>query len=438
MYMSLRKLVGKYWLENRGNLLHGFASTNLPANSTVKIELMLDNGNRVTGTGVIVDANSILTAAHVLAPVLDGLVDSIRISTNTNQYSITDFESDSFRADIVGDPDPDRNGEGQYSLIGKDLGVLGSMELSFSENSFANLDIGSSHAVVTQPGYGNISGANTLEVSRGLAFARRDDLYETTHKIFQGDSGSGLFTLTKNGYQVVGIVSTDTFSARLTNDSIELIGEFARANDVSETALVDQGQSPSNSIMKDGTKLSDLNNLVLIDPLDKITDGLDGFDKAIIKDSISQIALDSASGDATIYWQDGNSSRLLNFEVIITPNSTIYTSNDKMYGLVHKGIQVLMGFSAADEYAGRARAWFEHETDDLSVVNRLLVESGYSGSCQTNSKQLATSITENLQLSSKLTAAELSNVEEWADLHSHAELVLAGINYIEQTNEILG
>ena len=87
--MSLRKLVGKYWLETRGTLLHGFAGTNLPENSTVKIELMLNNGNRVIGTGVIVDANSILTAAHVLAPVLDGLVDSIRISTNTNQIHKT-------------------------------------------------------------------------------------------------------------------------------------------------------------------------------------------------------------------------------------------------------------------------------------------------------------------------------------------------------------
>ena len=436
--MSLRKLVGKHWLENRGNLLHGFASTNLPANSTVKIELMLENGDRVTGTGVVVDANSILTAAHVLSPVLDGLVNSIRVSTNTNQYSITDFELDSFRADIIGDPDPDRDGHTKYDLIGKDLGVLGSLELSFSENSFADLHVGSSHAVVTQPGYGNISGAKTLEVSRGLAFARRDDLYETTHEIFQGDSGSGLFTLTKNGYQVVGIVSTDTYSARLTNDSIEVISAFARANDVSEIALVGQDKSLSDPIKKDDTKLSDLNNLVLINSLDKSVDGLDGFDKALIKDPTSQIALDSNSGDATIYWQDGNSSRLLNFEVIITPTSTIYTSNDQMYGMVHKGIQVLMGPSAADKYAGNARAWFEYETDDLSVVNRLLVESGYSGSCKKNSKQLATSITENLQLSSKLTTAELSNLEEWAGLHSQAELVLAGINYIEQTNETFG
>ena len=434
--MNLRKFVGKHWLENRGDLLRDVFGSKSPAASTVKIELFMDDGHRIVGTGVILDSNSILTAAHVLMPIVDEMVSSIRISTNKN--AITELKPESVVADIIGNADPDRDGLAEYSLIGKDLGVLGSRDFSFHENSFASLHSGPSYSAVTQPDYGNSLLNDTVGINHGLVFAESNEIYRTTHEISKGDSGSGLFELTKDGYKVIGVVSTKTYSAKLTDDSIEQITKFAQANDVIETALTDQAQSAIDLIEKDDTKSSGLNNLVLISPLDKNINGGNGFDKALIKDSTSQIALDSNTGDVKIYWQAGSSSTLKNFEVIITPNSTIYTTNDKMYGLVHKGIQVLMGPSAADKYASKARAWFEDETDDLNIVNRLLIESGYSGRCKDSSKQLATSITENLQLSSKMTTAELSNVEEWADLHSQAELVLAGIKFIEQTNEMLG
>lgn len=201
--------------------------------STVRIEIV--SGNRViTGTGVIIDDNSVLTAAHVLTPLVDDRHATARIifSESLDRPPIQ-VNAENLSIQSLSDPDPDRDGRTTLNMISGDLAVLGSPAFDFQMILQPTLSVANPIAELQHSGVLSTPTRDFVlhEVTTGLSLSERDGLLRITHPIEPGDSGSGLFSSNASDFELVGVVSTAEYGAGLTENTIDQVLRFAIQDD---------------------------------------------------------------------------------------------------------------------------------------------------------------------------------------------------------------
>jgi hypothetical protein len=201
--------------------------------STVRIDILSED-RIIRGTGVIIDDNSILTAAHVLTPLMDDTNARVRImfSQSLSKLPVV-VQGDDIVVQILKDPDPDRDGQTTLNYIPEDLGVLGSTEFDFQSFWHPALSTATTIDTVFRPRILDVGGVGYIqhEVSSGLTLTAGEGILRLSHTSIPGDSGSGLFSSRAGAFGLVGVVSTEIYAAALTDQTIEQVLHLATLDD---------------------------------------------------------------------------------------------------------------------------------------------------------------------------------------------------------------
>lgn len=208
----------------------GIDSSNLnkfsPVQSTVKIDIFSPT-QKISGHGVIVDSNSILTAAHVLtnlknpATLYLDLTFIVGGKISTKRYDVNDVE-----AQILKDPDPDGDGEASIQGIATDLGVVGSSLFSFEEINFPTLRVPKNQELTLHPTYKYRGDTLKIDIDKSFSKMVAPGVIRTDENMVSGESGSGLFSGLSGDQGLFGIVSTNHYSNAFTDKTIEQISSM--------------------------------------------------------------------------------------------------------------------------------------------------------------------------------------------------------------------
>lgn len=199
--------------------------------STVKIDIY-SSTQKISGHGVIVDPNSILTAAHVLTNLKnpEALYLDVTFSAG-NEKSTKRYDINQVEAQILKDPDPDGDGEATIEDIATDLGVLGSSLFSFEEINFPTLKVPENQELTLHPTYKYRGDTLKIDIDKNFSKMAAPGVIRTNENMVSGESGSGLFSGLNGDQKLFGIVSTNHYSTAFTDKTIKQISSMMTIDD---------------------------------------------------------------------------------------------------------------------------------------------------------------------------------------------------------------
>ncbi len=207
----------------------GFRTDTYPYQAVVQLTVTFANGERFTGSGVIVGNNDILTAAHVIYSPTRGAAVRIEVTPGRDgdRRPYGTFEASSWWFNIV-----DEDGDGRLTNVqaGADLAMV---SMSFNIGAMLgwwgldpNFSSGNAYVV----GYPTATGMRpTIEFDHVFATQGYLDLGAFT--ISPGNSGGPVFIFQNNDPYVIGVVSTTLAAADVGGAYWNRILGWMRSND---------------------------------------------------------------------------------------------------------------------------------------------------------------------------------------------------------------
>ncbi len=210
------------------------ATRNYPYSTVVRVDVVYADGSTASGSGVVVGANDILTASHV---VFDGnageavqVVVTPGLSGNSTPFSAYSAVDISYRM-------VDTDGDGFLSRdfdVPNDLAVISlDRALNVTTGNMA-LDPNFWASAVNVTGYPGLLGGRTMANEVGSATADGNGVIEFAGGLqaASGMSGGPIWYQTANGAYVVGVVSTTSWGTDLGGPRYNDMAQYVAANDI--------------------------------------------------------------------------------------------------------------------------------------------------------------------------------------------------------------
>jgi V8-like Glu-specific endopeptidase len=209
--------------------------------SIVYIESTFANGDRFTGSGVMVGPNDVLTASHVLYMQQEGgAATSVRVipaydpSPFSEPYG--EVSSTSFHYFANYDPDGDgylMPGDNGPGLTGSevDVGIIDLGTALGNQTGWMQLDPSFTSGTVNVTGFPAVYG-NQMMNDSGFAYLASPDstIVYSGVELHPGNSGGPVWYQDASGAHVVGVVSTASWGASLEGEYNQLV-QWISAND---------------------------------------------------------------------------------------------------------------------------------------------------------------------------------------------------------------
>lgn len=187
------------------------SSTAYPYSSIVRIVATFGSGAVLTGSGVIVGDNDVLTASHVIADGVHGVARTVVIYPAQNGASLP---YGSFTATTISYMGVDADGNGRVSEAesARDFAVLGFSADIDNRTGRMALDASFTSGTVRIGGYPSIYGGTTLVEDTGFVTRDGGVLEIGGLDVNPGNSGGPIWQMAPTGPAVVGIVSTGVWA----------------------------------------------------------------------------------------------------------------------------------------------------------------------------------------------------------------------------------
>lgn len=294
-----------------------------PYSAIVRVLTTFSDGSRISGSGVVVGDNDVLTAAHMVYDGKHGLAQSILVypglSGGTAPFGAYAVSSISFMT-------VDQDGDGKISIVesARDFALLGfTSDIDNQTGRFA-LAQGFFAGVATVDGYPGNQGANRLVQDSAPVSVMQGIVNTSLLDINPGNSGGPVWVMTASGPTVVGIVSTNVWAGYVGGAYSATIQNWITANN---TLLTGSG----------GTVIGGAGNDTLIaNARGGLADGMGGND--FVEGGAGNDTLYGGAGQDTLYGFDGRDF------------ADGGDGNDNLNG--HGGNDTLSGGSGNDTIAG--------------------------------------------------------------------------------------
>ena len=398
----------------------------------VDIQLQLINGSVVNGSGLLAGESKIVTAAHVLSTLVDRRVEGVVVRTLFGELPSIELAPGDVSFARLGDPDPDRNGQADFSEIGIDLGVVQLPLLNLTVPKLTR------HALLeflptTRFALDGFAPRPGFEVASGLVQPASNELWEFTEPLESkpGDSGSAILSTSINGFQPIGITSTTDFAVALKDDQWEWIDLISNPENPAKPVESHPGKHFDDYFFRQTTG----NDVLIRHEEAGNYHGGRGFDRAFIDGAIDQILMDGPTGAFQIQFQSGEQLELMDFEVVLTPTHRFYSSNDAVYTHLFRALTVLEGYDTAKHWSPLARNWFDDLSIKSEVVDLVLDLLRYADVEPDQTPQVVNTVLKNLGLDN-LPANQIAEIYTWASEQSIADLTLMGVEFLEFSVEL--
>ena len=266
------------------------ATSAYPYSAIVRVLTTFSDGSRISGSGVIVGDNDVLTAAHMVYDGKHGVAQSILVlpglSGSTAPFGAYAVSSISYLA-------VDQDGDGKINIFeaAHDFALLGfTSDIDNATGRFV-LAQGFVSGIAVVDGYPGNQGGNRLvqdsapvSVSQGIVNTARLD-------INPGNSGGPVWVVTASGPAVVGIVSTDSWAGYVGGAYSATIQGWIAANN---TLLTGSGGSVIGGAG---------NDTLIANARGGLADGLGGND--FVEGGAGNDTLYGGAGSDTLYGFDG-------------------------------------------------------------------------------------------------------------------------------------